>query len=165
LFSLGQTIPLNDSSDDETIVEHTKERNQRPRSMIHSDETVRNGHMMKKSSHFIQPVRKLFHRISNRFRRQTHTADPVVQREISCDGSGSYENIYETISPLTPCDSVESVDFCSTRIWRRSPPQVTWKHSWPTVDTRDALLNSPFSSLSTEMFLHIFPHVIWEPFH
>jgi hypothetical protein len=39
---------------------------------------------------------------------------------------------------------------------RRSPPEITWKHSWSTDETKNALTNSAFRALPTEVMLHIF---------
>jgi hypothetical protein len=38
----------------------------------------------------------------------------------------------------------------------RSPPRIAWIHSWPVNQTRDALLESPFSSIPNEILLQIF---------
>jgi hypothetical protein len=39
---------------------------------------------------------------------------------------------------------------------RRSPPKITWKHSWSSDETKNALTNSAFRALPTEVMLHIF---------
>ncbi|CAF4804971.1 unnamed protein product [Rotaria socialis] len=36
------------------------------------------------------------------------------------------------------------------------PPPVSWKHSWPQTDTRNALARSPFNRIPTEILLRIF---------
>jgi hypothetical protein len=39
---------------------------------------------------------------------------------------------------------------------QRDPPKVAWEHSWPLNETKDALTQSPFQALPTEVMLHIF---------
>jgi hypothetical protein len=38
----------------------------------------------------------------------------------------------------------------------RSPPNVTWEHSWSSDETQSGLQNSPFRVLPTEVMLDIF---------
>ncbi|CAF1009309.1 unnamed protein product [Rotaria sordida] len=38
----------------------------------------------------------------------------------------------------------------------RSPPNVTWKHSWPLDEIQNALVESDFKAVPTEVILHIF---------
>lgn len=38
----------------------------------------------------------------------------------------------------------------------RGPPKITWEHSWPLDQTKDALNESIFRLLPTEVILHIF---------
>ena len=42
---------------------------------------------------------------------------------------------------------------------KRSPPQVTWEHSWTSDDVRNGLANSPFRLLPTKVMLHIFKYL------
>ncbi len=39
---------------------------------------------------------------------------------------------------------------------RRKPPKVTWEHSWPSDETKNALAQSGFRALPNEIILHIF---------
>jgi hypothetical protein len=76
------------------------------------------------------------------------------------DGEGS-ENIYEHIPFEFTCnryaeDTTNVFDGRITRLIERSPPQITWKHSWSISETEDALLNSLFSSIPTEIAFRIF---------
>jgi hypothetical protein len=43
-----------------------------------------------------------------------------------------------------------------TPIAPRSPPEVTWEHSWTPHEIQTGLDNSPFRLLPTEVMLHIF---------
>jgi hypothetical protein len=38
----------------------------------------------------------------------------------------------------------------------RSPPKVTWEHSWSSDEVHTGLANSPFRLLPTEVMLNIF---------
>ena len=39
---------------------------------------------------------------------------------------------------------------------QRTPPKVTWQHSWPSDQAQVALIESDFQALPTEVILHIF---------
>ncbi len=39
---------------------------------------------------------------------------------------------------------------------RRDPPKITWEHSWLLDEAQDALVESYFRALPTEVMLHIF---------
>ena len=39
---------------------------------------------------------------------------------------------------------------------RRSPPKITWEHSWALDKTKNALARSSFRSLPNELVLHVF---------
>jgi hypothetical protein len=39
---------------------------------------------------------------------------------------------------------------------QRDPPKITWQHSWPSDQVKDALVQSNFKTLPTEVMLHIF---------
>jgi hypothetical protein len=160
LFFLGETILLCDS-DDEAEIDTVKKTNNTLRSIVQSDETIRHHWKIKKSTTFIRTFRTFYQRISNGFRRKSPVFYPTVRREISLEHGESHENLYETI-PWELYNSSDIVaitelnEFCTIRRIRRSPPQITWKHSWTTSETRDALLNSSFSNIPNEIYLQIF---------
>jgi hypothetical protein len=39
---------------------------------------------------------------------------------------------------------------------QRSPPELTWQHLWSLDETKDALAQSPFQMLPTEVMWNIF---------
>ncbi|CAF3681715.1 unnamed protein product [Rotaria sp. Silwood1] len=52
-------------------------------------------------------------------------------------------------------DKLETIDFIESEI-RAFSPKITWKHLWTLNETQNALLNSPFINMPTEMILKIF---------
>ena len=42
---------------------------------------------------------------------------------------------------------------------RRSPPKITWKHSWSSAEVNNALAQSDFRALPNEVMLHIFKYL------
>ncbi|CAF3935032.1 unnamed protein product, partial [Adineta steineri] len=42
---------------------------------------------------------------------------------------------------------------------RRSPPKITWQHSWSSDETKDGLENSHFRTIPTEVMLDIFKYL------
>jgi len=152
LFFLGETILLCDS-DDEAEIDTVKKTNNTLRSIVQSDETIKHHWKIKKSTTFIRTFRAFYQRIFNGFHRKSPITYPTIRREINLEHGESCENFYETIAwePFYNGD-IEA----TTRLIRRSPPQITWKHSWTTSETRDALLNSSFSNIPNEIYLQIF---------
>jgi hypothetical protein len=65
-----------------------------------------------------------------------------LDREIPLDESSDEEEV----------EKLESVQ----QTKQPSPPKIAWKHSWPLNQTQDALLNSPFSNIPTEVLIQIF---------
>ncbi|CAF5142852.1 unnamed protein product, partial [Rotaria magnacalcarata] len=51
---------------------------------------------------------------------------------------------------------MEEDESMKTRIQKRSPPLVTWKHSWSTNEMQNALTASDFKLVPTEVMLQIF---------
>jgi hypothetical protein len=45
---------------------------------------------------------------------------------------------------------------CVSHKKERSPPNITWTHLWSSDETQDALLNSPFRRMPTEVIFEIF---------
>ncbi|CAF0853889.1 unnamed protein product [Adineta steineri] len=42
---------------------------------------------------------------------------------------------------------------------RRSPPKITWQHSWSSDETKNGLENSHFGTIPTEVMLDIFKYL------
>ena len=130
-------------------------------SLAQFEETMRNHQTIKRSSIFARNFRRFFQRVLNGFRRKSSTASPVDEHEIIRRNEDyTDENIYETIS-LDHCwghirYAPDYIDCSITRVSRRFPPEITWKHSWSMIETEDALMASPFSCIPVEIYLQIF---------
>jgi hypothetical protein len=147
-------------NDDETETQTVQKTNERRRLIAQSGETIRNHRKIKRSTNFIRTFRAFYQRISNGFRRKFRTAYPTVQHEIGLDHWEIHEDIYTTIpwefTNNRHTEFTEEItDYCMIRTIK-SPPEITWKHSWTTSETRDALLNSQFSNIPNEIYLQIF---------
>jgi hypothetical protein len=144
-------VLVNSSSDEEETMETY-------RPIAHLDRLNRNDLKIKRSAIFIRAFRAFYQRISKNLRGRTETAPPVVRHDIYLEDS---ENIYEQIPweftfNRYAEDTTNVFDGRITRLIERSPPQITWKHSWSISETKDALLNSLFSSIPTEIAFQIF---------
>lgn len=147
-------VLVNSSSDEEETMETY-------RPIAHLDRLNRNHLKIKRSAIFIRAFREFYQRISKNIRRRTETAPPAVRHDIYLEDDEECENIYEHIPWEFTCnrnaeDTTNVFDGRITRLIERSPPQITWKHSWSINETKDALLNSPFSSIPTEIAFQIF---------
>jgi hypothetical protein len=129
--------------------------------MVPNRKSTRNHRTIKKSGIFTRTFRGFFHRISNGFRRKDPTASSVVGHIITPRNEDQTDEvIYEAIPFDHYCVHtgypIDFNDYRITRVIRRSPPEITWKHSWSTIETEDALMTSSFSCIPTEIYLQIF---------
>lgn len=62
-------------------------------------------------------------------------------------------NLDKTLYPNSEYDNSTTVKI------KREKPNVTWKHIWTVDESKDALLESPFSKLPIEVILQIFKNL------